>query len=292
MNQSPAPAPMMTEITAAGTPVRGVSLGGVYTSIHVPELHALFDVGMALRSTGASRYLFLSHGHVDHVGALPALLGLRELTGVRKPLTVFMPEAIEEIVKDTLEVISRMHRWPLEVKTVPMAPGDELKLHADLRVRAFRTWHTVPSLGYLFFRRVNKLKPEFSHLPGAEIGRLRREGAPIFNVVERPALAFATDTLPRVLETTPELLEVPTLIMECTFLDDRKPLSAAHAGCHVHLDDLIPIADEFKNEALVLMHFSQLYSPREVPRILKTRCPPALFERIVPFVPDAEHWPG
>jgi ribonuclease Z len=173
-----------------------------------------------------------------------------------------------------------------------MLPGDEQGLRPDLHVRAFRTHHTGPSLGYQFFSRVQKLRPEYLSLSGREIAERRKRGDDLFALEERLELAYATDTLIRVLDTVPSLLSTRVLILECSFLDERKPLSTAHAGGHIHLDELLERADAFRNEAIVLMHFSQMYSPVEVHRILERRCPRALWERIVVFAPSKGPWPG
>lgn len=283
---------MMLQVQAGHYTVRGVSVGGVYTSLQVPQLGALFDVGIAPRSFAGIDNIFLSHGHADHVGALVSLLGVRGM--MRKgPPTLFAPAEIEEHLRDVLSTMSKIQRFDLEVKLVPMTPGDEHQLRNDLRVRAFRTHHPVPSLGYQFFSRVEKLKPEFKELPGAEIGKRRRAGEALFNVEERLELAYATDTLPRVLDTCPSLLKTRCLILECSFLDEKKAVADARAGCHIHLDELLPYADRLENEHLVLMHFSQIYSPAAVHQILKQRCPPALHERIVAFAPPpGQPWPG
>ena len=283
---------MLTTLQAARYTVRGMSLGGVYTSLHVPELDALFDCGFPLRSAAAATNLFLSHGHVDHVGALPALLGIRGLHGIRKNLRIFLPASLAPIVEEALAVISRLHRWPLTVDVVPMEPGQEAHLRNDLSVRAFRTYHPVPSLGYLFINRVKKLLPQYAGLAGPEIGRLRRAGTEIFREEPRYELAYATDTLPTVLEREPELFEARVLILECTFLDRKKSVEDARAGCHIHLDELLPYAARFQNEALVLMHFSQLYSPPDVRRLLAERCPPDMRRILRPFVPETDSWPG
>jgi hypothetical protein len=39
------------------------------------------------------------------------------------------------------------------------------------------------------------------------------------------------------------------------------------------------------------MHFSQLYTPREVPAILRKRLPAGLAARTIAFAPDRDHWP-
>lgn len=281
---------MLTEVKAGRYTVQGASLGGMYTSLHVPELDALFDVGLPVRPACAVPHLFLSHAHIDHLGALPTLLGMRGLAGVEVPLRVYLPAGLEADLQHGLDALGRMHRWPLKVEAIPLEAGQEVVLRRDLRVRAFRTFHPVPSLGYLFFRRVDKLKPEFAELPGPEIGRLRREGADLFVPMEHHELAYATDTLPSVLDHTPELFSVRTLILECTFLDDRKTVSAARAGCHIHLDELLAYAERFHNEALVLMHFSQLYKPPEIKEILDRRWPAESRSRVLPFAPATPHW--
>jgi ribonuclease Z len=185
-----------------------------------------------------------------------------------------------------------MQRYSLAIDPVPMKPGDEHPYRNDMVVRAFRTHHPVPSLGYQFLRRIAKLKPDYISLPGDEIARRRKAGDDIFDVVENLELAYATDTLVRVLETSPSLLESRVLILECTFLDERKSIEASRQGCHIHLDEILERAPLFKNEALVLMHFSQLYDPGEVHSILERRCPRDLFERIVVFAPKSGRWPG
>jgi ribonuclease Z len=283
---------MLTTVKAGPYTISGVSVGGVYTCLQVPELGVVLDVGAAPRSFPATDHLCLSHGHADHAGALATFLGIRALMGKHEPLRVYLPAAITEALRDTLEALSRLMRHPLPVELVPLSPGAEHPLRADLWVRGFRTHHPVPSLGFSFFRRVDKLRSEFLHLPGPEIGRRRKAGEALFDTIERLELAYATDTLARVIETAPEILRARVLVLECTFLDDRKSLETAHAGCHIHLDEILEAADLFENEHLVLMHFSQIYRPAEVHEILRRRCPARLWDRIIPFAPADGEWPG
>jgi len=283
---------MLTSVTAGPYTIRGISVGGVYTSLAVPELGILFDAGASPRSLAAIDTILLSHGHVDHVGALPALLGIRALHGKQKPPRVVMPREIVDDLLAGLNALSKLQRWPLDIEAIGLAPGDELALRPDLVVRAVRTFHPVPSLGYIVVRKVAKLKPELVGLPGAEIAARRRAGEDVNVYEERLELAYATDTLVSALDHSPELLKTRVLIVEATFLDERKTLEAARAGCHIHLDEIIERADKFENEHIVLMHFSQLYRPDEINSILDTRLPPDLRKRVIAFAPSTPHWPG
>lgn len=283
---------MLTTVTAGPYTIRGISVGGVYTSIAVPELGLLFDAGASPRSNSAIDTILLSHGHVDHIGALPALLGIRALHGKTRPPRVVMPAEIVDDLTAALAALSRLQRWPLAIEAIGMSPGDQLELRGDLRIRAVRTFHPVPSLAYVIVRRVSKLLPELVGLPGAEIAARRRAGEDVTAYEDRLELAYATDTLVQVLDHAPELLQSRVLIVECTFLDERKSLADARAGCHIHLDELVERADRFANEHIVLMHVSQLYRPGEVAALLDARVPPELRRRIVPFVPSTPGWPG
>lgn len=282
---------MISELKAGRHTIRGASLGGMYTSLWVSELDALFDVGVALRGAVSARRLFLSHAHVDHMGALAGYLGMRGLAGVKRPLELVVPAGIEHDLQASLDALSKLHRWPLSFEARPMAPGDELDLGSNRFVRAFKTFHPVPSLGYLLFDRVQKLRPECVGLSGNEIKRRRQAGdTETFFIEEQARFAYATDTLPEVLDHTPELADVDTLVLECTFLDDRKTLAGARAGCHIHLDELLPRLGDLRVKHLVLMHFSQIYHPDQVRRILAERLPADLPYEVHAFAPEGGRW--
>lgn len=282
---------MLTTVRAANLTVTGVSVGGIYTGLHVPELDVILDVGIAPRSFVGASNLLISHGHADHVGALCTLLGIRGLSGAPAPRT-FLPTEIAGDVSDAMAAYSRTQRRSLPVEYVGMAPGQEEALGADLHVRSFRTLHSVPSLGYVLFRRVQKLRPAFTALGPEEIRRRRLAGEVLFDIVERPVLGYATDTLVDVVDREPALRSAKVVILEATFLDERKERVQARDKCHIHLDEIIERADSFECESLVLMHFSQLYTPREVHEIVARRCPRQLKERIVVFAPERGSWPG
>ncbi len=283
---------MLTELQAGPYSIRGISVGGVYTSLQVRELGVVLDVGLPIRSFAGTERIFLSHGHPDHAGALGALLGIRRLLGKGAP-QVFLPAELAAPLQESLALQSRVHHCDLSIQAVPLLPGDTHELGQGLWVRALRTHHPVASLGYQFLRRVTKLSEPYRGLPGEEIARLRRENAPgVFEHVERLELAYVTDTLSRVLETSPSLLHSRVLILECTFVDAQRSIEDAQARAHLHLDELVARAELFQNEALVLMHFSQSLSQTEVHAQVRSRLPPSLQQRVHLVAPTAGPWFG
>jgi len=282
---------MLTDVQAGGFRISGVSVGGVYTSLMVSELSVLLDIGIAPRSFTGPSDLFLSHGHADHMGALVSLLGIRGLNRAG-PLRIFLPQEIAEDLAEGVRRFTHVQGRGIPVSLVQLVPGQEALVREDLWVRAVRTLHTVPSLGYVFFRRVPKLKTAYLGLPGVEIRRLRESGEDLFSIIERHELAYATDTLVDVLETEPLLRSARVLVLECTFLDDRKSREECREKCHIHLDELLERAHLLQNEHIVLMHFSQIYQPAEVRHLLKQRLPQELLERVVAFCPDKGPFPG
>jgi len=281
---------VLTRVHAGPVSVVGVSVGGVYTSLLVPEFDTIFDVGIAPRSFVGAKSLLISHGHADHVGSLGSLIGQRGLARLPAP-TVYLPEEILHDVAEAVSALSRTQRRPLEISYVPMVPLMDVQ-RGDLWIRPFRTLHGIPSLGYALVRKVQKLSDEFKGLPPAEIVAAKAAGQALFRQEERVELAYITDSLIDVLDSEPWVLGARVLILECTFTGEDKTRADAREKMHVHLDEIVERAETFRSEALVLMHFSQSSQPSEVRRILDQRIPTCLRGRVVPFLPERGNWPG
>lgn len=248
--------------------LQGYSLGGIETVVHVPELRLAIDVGRGPGSLVRCEHLALTHTHMDHAGGVPYLLALRQLYGMRLP-TLYVPAQMAAPMQAMLEAWQPVQRYSILPPIVPVEPGQRYAIGKDTWLEPFRTYHPVPSNGYIVGRNKKKLKPELAGIDGPLLAEMRRRGDVIEDVISEKVLAVTGDTLPEVLDMQPQLLEAETVLIECTFLDDRKSLADARAGGHVHLRELMPRASLFEGKRVVLSHFSQIYSEAEVPTLLE-----------------------
>lgn len=268
-----------------GLRVSGVSLGGFASCVDLPDLKLCVDVGRLLDRTVSRSFVLVTHGHADHIGALAqhvAQRGLRRLD----PATYVVPPGLAGDLEELLGVWRRMDRGALRATIRTLEPGDELEVRRDLVARPFRTDHRVPSQGYLLERRGRRLRPEFTGRPGADLARLRGEGADIEEEVREPLIAITGDTrISGVLEHD-DVLRCPRLVMEATFLDDRIDAAGAAERGHIHLDDVAEHAHRFTCEHLVLNHVSPRHTTEEAEWLVRNRLPEDLAARTRVFPND------
>jgi len=172
----------------------------------------------------------------------------------------------------------------LPVEWIPISPGEQVPLRPDLHVEAFRGVHTIPTQGYSLISTKKKLKEEFLGLPGKEIARLRKErGDALFHTIHENLFTCSGDALPELIDRVENMRTAQVLMMECSFLDERKPVALARKGGHTHLDELLTRLPSLQCSSLILTHFSQLYGSEEVREILADRLPEAWQAKTFPL---------
>ncbi|MBI5498237.1 MAG: MBL fold metallo-hydrolase [Deltaproteobacteria bacterium] len=263
--------------------VLGRSVAGVETCIELPSLRVALDLGRCIKSTVACSTVLVSHGHLDHCGAVAQHAARRSLLGMEAARYV-VPRPVVDAVQRVFDAHGALDGTVIPRTVVPLDPGEELALGPGRRVRAFRTDHRVVSQGYVITERRKRLRPEFAATPGPELGVLRRQGVVIEDEVTAPLLAFTGDTRMEALERDEEARRARVLVMEVSFLDDRVPVAQARELGHIHLDEVLPRADMFHNEVLVFSHFSDRYDAASVRAILAARLPEPLRDRVVPLL--------
>jgi ribonuclease Z len=168
----------------------------------------------------------------------------------------------------------------MAVELVGLRAGDEIELSREHVVTTFATKHTVPSLGYQVWDRRKKLMPEYQGLNGDQIRDIRLSGKEVSHEVRVPLVCYVGDSAPAGLDAYPPLYESQILITEMTFFRPEHRKEKIHKFGHTHLDDIIERADRFRNELIILAHFSTRYHERQIRTAVERRLPASLADRV------------
>jgi ribonuclease Z len=263
----------------AGLTVEGYSRAAVQTYWRIPELKIGFDLGAQPWDFMGTPTWLISHTHLDHVAALPVYIARRRMMKMEPP-QIYLPAPALEDVKRLLMVMQRLDRGRMICQLNGVEPGQEIALSRENVVTVFATTHTIPSVGYLVWDRRNKLKDEYHGLPGEKIRDLRLSGVEVTREVRTPLLAYTGDTSPAGLDNYPPAFEAKILITEMSFIRPNHRREKIHKFGHMHLDDFVERADRFKNELIICSHFSTRYHANEVRRLVESRLPATLRERV------------
>ena len=262
-----------------GLTIEGYSRAAVQTYWRIPELKIGFDLGAQPWGFMGTATWFVSHGHLDHIAALPVYVARRRMMKMEPPV-IYLPEQNIEHVERILRAFTRLDRGRMPCELLPAAAGDEIELSRELVVTVSETVHTVPSLGFVVWERRRKLKQEFHGLPGDKIRDLRLSGVDVTEERRAPLLAYTGDTAPGGLDACPAMYEAKVLITELTFVTRGHRKERIHKYGHLHLDDLLERRDRFQNQAIVASHFSTRYGDERIERIVRKRTPDMLDGRL------------
>ena len=259
--------------------IEGYSRAAVQTYWRVPEMKLGFDFGAQPWDFMGTPNWFVSHTHLDHIAALPVYVARRRMMKMDPP-TIYLPDHALEGVERILRAFSRLDRGRLPCKLIPIEANQEIKISRELVVLTLKTFHTVPSLGFVVCERRRKLKPEFAGLPGEKIRDLRLAGTEVTAEQRIPRLAYLGDTTADALDEHPIALEAEVLIVELTFVAPGHRREKIRKMGHIHLDDLVARRDRFRNELVIAGHLSTRYHGRQVERIVAKALPDMLNGRL------------
>lgn len=273
---------VLDELKVAGLTLRGIARGGVETCIMVPELGAMFDVGMCPPGALGYDQILVSHGHSDHLGGIGYLVSQRQLARSPPPAIHLPSEVVEpmtRILRGWAEIEDFDLRWDLRGHD----PGDRFALGRDLEATCMRTTHRVRSLAWLVSRTTQRLRPEFVGLPGPELVDLRRRGVAIVDPHVEPLLCVTGDTQIEFFREHEVARRCKVLVHEVTSWSAERDVAQTRRWGHTHVDELIAEAERFTGEALVLVHRSMRHTRAEAERIVQERFPAGVRERVLVF---------
>ncbi|KAG9148824.1 hypothetical protein Leryth_026572 [Lithospermum erythrorhizon] len=274
-------------LSIEGYEIDGISIAGHETCVICPSLNLAFDIGKCPQRAISQQFLFISHGHMDHIGGLPMYVATRGLYRMAPP-TIIIPKVIKKSVEKLFEAHREMDHSELNHTLIGLDVGEEFYLRKDLKVKAFRTYHVIPSQGYIVYSVRQKLKQEYVVLPGDEIKKLKSSGAEITYTTTAPEIAFTGDTMSDFIvdADNADVLKAKILIMESfrlwkginvvesTYVEKTMSVEDAREFGHTHLAEIINYADRLENKAILLIHFSARYKLDVIEEAISTLQPP------------------
>ncbi|EKR64785.1 MULTISPECIES: MBL fold metallo-hydrolase [Leptospira] len=262
----------------------GISEGGIRTSLYLPSLSLMFDIGAQNPNRIHLDTLLLTHSHLDHSCALPYYISQRSLRKL-KPPKIFVPAALEEPMRRILDLYSEIEDFSYSYNMKAVSPGDKIDLDQQHFFSPHKTFHRVPSQGYTLYQRRKKLKKEFQSLPQEELNLVLKQNKEVSEPSETPVVSFSGDTKIEYVLEHEDVASSNILFIECTYIDKERNVAQAREWGHIHLDEILGNLSSFRNEKIVLIHFSKRYSISYIREVLDKRIPKEERHRFHPFLP-------
>ena len=251
--------------------VQGLSIAGEESCVHLPEFDVAFDIGLCPRAALPSKYVALTHGHMDHAAALSYYFSQRVFQGMGTG-TVLCPKPLAMPIHRLMEAWVDIENQRTPYHLIAMEPDQEQEVKNNHYLRAFETVHTVPSLGYTLLERRNKLQEQYVGLPQEKLVELKKQGTEISQTLMIPLVCYTGDTAWGPHFDRDDVLNAKVLITECTFME-RGHRKRAGVGKHLHLEHILDLLERSTAEAVVLTHLSRRTHIGQVRRALEEAIP-------------------
>jgi len=103
-------------------------------------------------------YIFISHLHGDHYFGLIGLLSSLHLNGRIKPMQIFGPAALLEILEIQFKYSDTTLRYPLEFFPIDATESTQIFENSDLIVKTIVLNHRIPCTGFIFEQKQRQRK--------------------------------------------------------------------------------------------------------------------------------------
>lgn len=231
------------------------------------------------------RHIFISHLHGDHFYGLIGLISSMHLLGRTKPLYIYGPPMLKEILDIQLTASMTTLLYPLEFRAT-QAEKEEVIFEDELMtVSSFPMLHRIPTTGFIFRekpyeRKIRRDVIDLLKIPVHLIPRLKagedftdKDGTVHSNkviTIEPPAprsYAFCSDTA-YFEDIIPIVQGADLLYHETTFMNDRQANAADKF--HSTTGQAATIAQKAGVKKLLIGHYSARYD--DLQPILEEAC--------------------
>lgn len=218
--------------------------------------------------------IFISHMHGDHYFGLAGLLNTMHLLGRNKPLLVYGPPELKQIIELQIDIAETKFNYKWEFRAVDSYNPSVVYEDTQLSVKTITLYHRIPCAGFIFREndRKRKVKKELAEMhkvplvfyPNLKMGEdfVNSEGDIIPNslLTENPlkavSYAYCSDTKfdERVAEA---IKNVTAVYHEATFTSEMQ--ERAQQTYHSTAKEAATIALLANAKLLIIGHYSARY---------------------------------
>lgn len=254
--------------------------------LNVNEKFILIDCGEAAQNQllhfgiKANRIdqIFISHLHGDHYLGLVGLLSSLHLNGRTKPMDIFGPAELKEIIDLQFRYSQTILRYPLNFRSTNSNDPEKIFESHDVQVETFPLDHRIPCTGFKFtekqrLRKIIKEKIDELAIPAEMIPLIKKgqgftdkkgrvySAEELTTEADQPKVyAYCSDTICS-WKYLKSLENADTLYHEATFMNDM--LGRAEETFHTTALQAGEIALKAKVKRLLIGHFSARYRELE-----------------------------
>jgi len=219
-------------------------------------------------------HIFISHLHGDHYLGLVGLLSSMQLNGRDKPLNIFCPKNLKEMIDVQMKFSDTILEYEITYKFTNAEKAEVILDNADVTVESIPLDHRMACTGFLFrekkrMRKLIKEKVEELKIPveyfsalkkGSDYtdseGRFYKNNILTVDSSEPKTYVYCSDTLP--VESYIDQIRNATLLYhEATFLNNM--LERAIETHHTTALQAAEVAVKSNAKKLIIGHFSARY---------------------------------
>lgn len=257
--------------------ITGHSKAGESTFFMIDPLHIMLDAGGTTYKN--IKAIFISHTHSDHAYAWPTIYTRRRTPNHEQPngRPIYYPKSGHDAITKLYYSVFRLAdstKPPIDykeesihninIRPTPVNTFETFEVPGikGLWVEILPAYHSVDSVGYGFYTKKTKIKPEYLELAKSKKPNDKkafielRKSTEITYTFNQYELLFYSDSTIDNLTKHEDWKKYPVIINECTGFDEIRTPEKTYDTEHTHWSHLFHIMKEHKDIEWIVIHTS------------------------------------